>query len=135
MFFAIQILWIISSGFVKLSILAFYLRIFSIVDYVRISAWFLIVIVSGWMVSMSIARGMQCTPVAKIWDDALPGHCLDTVLLYMFGSILDVVADFVVLILPMPAIIQLRLPMSKKIMVVIIFLLGGLYVYHLISPF
>ncbi|KAI0406835.1 hypothetical protein F4802DRAFT_556278 [Xylaria palmicola] len=126
LFFSIQILWLIASGLVKLSILTFYLRIFGIMDYIRYSTWFLIVSVTIWLIGVVVAHGLECIPVAKIWNDMLPGHCLDTVALFLGGSIADVAFDFLILVLPMPAIITLRLPLPKKISVVGIFVLGGL---------
>ncbi|KAF3058313.1 hypothetical protein GL218_05829 [Daldinia childiae] len=126
MFFTIQILWIISSAIVKLSILAFYLRVFSILDYIRFSAWFLIVMVTCWLIGSTVAHGLQCQPVAKIWQDSLPGHCLDTESLFLIGSIADVVMDFLILALPLPAIIRLQMPLSRKLELVVIFALGGL---------
>lgn len=79
-----------------------------------------------WVIGVTIAHGLECTPIAKSWDVSLPGHCLDTVSLYMIGSISDVVMDFLILILPLPAIARLQMPMSRKIELVIIFALGGL---------
>ncbi|KAI1348224.1 hypothetical protein F5Y01DRAFT_292849 [Xylaria sp. FL0043] len=125
-FFAIQILWLVASGLVKLSILTFYLRIFGILNYIRFSAWFLIVSVIIWLISVTVAHGLECVPVAKIWDESLLGHCLDTVTLFLGGSIADVAFDFLILVLPMPAIIELQLPLPKKISIVGIFVLGGL---------
>ncbi|KAI1095501.1 hypothetical protein F5B19DRAFT_439760 [Rostrohypoxylon terebratum] len=125
-FFTIQILWAISSSLVKLSILFFYQRVFGILRYVRFIAWFLIALVIIWMIGVTIAHALECTPIAKSWDVSLPGHCLDTVSLYMVGSISDVVMDFLILILPLPAIARLQMPMSRKIELVLIFALGGL---------
>ncbi|KAI0887771.1 uncharacterized protein GGS22DRAFT_154240 [Annulohypoxylon maeteangense] len=130
LFFTMQIVWAISTSLVKFSILVFYLRVFSVLNYIRFSAWFLIITVACWMVSNAIARGFQCTPISKVWDDSLPGHCLDTVALFVIGSVSDVVLDFLILVLPLPAIVRLQMPLSKKILVAIIFALGGLYVSH-----
>ncbi|KAI0898723.1 hypothetical protein F4806DRAFT_312553 [Annulohypoxylon nitens] len=125
-FFTIQVLWAISSSLVKFSILFFYQRIFGVLQYVRYSTWFLITMLTCWVIGVTIAHGLECTPIAKSWDVSLPGHCLDTVSLYMIGSISDVVMDFLILILPLPAIARLQMPMSRKIELVIIFALGGL---------
>ncbi|KAI0102816.1 hypothetical protein GGR51DRAFT_280366 [Nemania sp. FL0031] len=125
-FFLAQIFWIIATGLVKLSILTFYLRVFGILNYIRFSAWILIILVASWMIGNTVAHGLQCIPVEKIWDSALPGHCLDTVLLYLIGSIADVVFDFIILFLPVPAILRLQLPTSRKLSLLVIFALGGL---------
>jgi hypothetical protein len=126
LFFTVQILWLIASGLVKLSILTFYVRIFGVLGYIRYSAWFLIASVTIWLISITIAHGLECIPVAKIWDSELEGHCLDTVALFLGGSIADVSFDFLILVLPLPAIIKLNLPLPKKISIVGIFVLGGL---------
>ncbi|KAJ3553771.1 hypothetical protein NPX13_g10800 [Xylaria arbuscula] len=121
-----KILWLTASGLVKLSILTFYLRTFGVLSYIRFSAWFLIVSVTIWLISVVVAHGLECIPVAKIWNEDIPGHCLDTVALFLGGSIADVVFDFLILVLPLPALIKLQLPLPKKISVVGIFVLGGL---------
>ncbi|KAI1126736.1 hypothetical protein F5Y10DRAFT_244229 [Nemania abortiva] len=125
-FFLAQIFWIISTALVKLSILTFYLRVFGILNYIRFSAWTLIILITSWLIGNAVAHGLQCVPVEKIWDSALPGHCLDTVLLYLIGSIADVVFDFIILFLPLPAILRLQLPTSRKLSLLVIFALGGL---------
>lgn len=130
---AIQILWIIASGLVKLSILALYLRIFNVLKYIRLGAWTLIILDLIWLISVTVAHGLECTPVAKIWDNNLPGHCLNTVALFMIGSIIDVVMDFLILLLPLPAIMRLQMGLHKKISLVVIFALGGLYVDYTVA--
>ncbi|KAI1662759.1 hypothetical protein F4813DRAFT_341794 [Daldinia decipiens] len=97
-----------------------------ILDYIRFSARFLIVMVSCWLIGSTVAHGLQCQPVAKIWQDSIPGHCLDTESLFLIGSIADVVMDFVILALPLPAIIGLQMPLSRKLELVVLFALGGL---------
>lgn len=45
-------------------------------------------------------------------------------------GILNAITDFVTLILPMPMLYNLQMPRAKKVQVMLIFLLGGLYVFR-----
>ncbi|KAI9828360.1 MAG: hypothetical protein M1832_002788 [Thelocarpon impressellum] len=110
---------------IKLSILALYLRLLSRTHAkARIGVWALI----GFLVAVLIGTlaGLLkfCTPVAKLFDQSLPGTCSNTYTLFIVQAVLTVVTDFVVLIPPIPLVWRLNLSMSRRLTVLLPLCLG-----------
>lgn len=53
----------------------------------------------------------------------------------MVTGALEVVIDTIILVLPVRMVLGLQLPPKRKILLLFIFLLGGLYVSPLVTPF
>ncbi|KAL8905612.1 MAG: hypothetical protein Q9207_002522 [Kuettlingeria erythrocarpa] len=66
-----------------------------------------------------------CTPISYFWTRSGTGHCINEMLMFYISAALTVVADVLILLLPMPIIWRLQMHRSKKIGVMAIFLLGG----------
>lgn len=68
-----------------------------------------------------------CAPIAFFYDRTIKGgSCRDQVVSGTTAAVLSLVGDIYVLMLPLPALWQLKINMRKKVAVVGIFLLGGL---------
>lgn len=67
----------------------------------------------------------QCLPVQRAWNPTVPGQCLDIKTLFIGNAIPNIVTDAVMVALPIYPVMQLRLPLSQRIAVVGIFLLGS----------
>lgn len=67
-----------------------------------------------------------CVPVEKIWRPDVPGVCLNRMAVWCTNAALNIVTDFVIILLPMPALKQLRLPKYQKRAVILVFAVGGL---------
>ena len=78
------------------------------------------------MISASITLGLQCIPLEKVWDPTVAGHCINSNAFYKAGSATDVVGDFAILFLPIPAVWDLQMPLKKKLGIISIFTLGSL---------
>jgi hypothetical protein len=116
-------LWAVAVNVTKASILAQYLRLFSSrsTRFVCYFLLFLLIPVVCWSV---FAGTFLCTPVAKLWKPHLPGHCMNPRQYWLSAAAINIGMDFTVLLLPLPAITQLRLPRKQKICLVLMFLLG-----------
>ena len=68
----------------------------------------------------------ECNPRAKIWNPLLPGHCFNIDAFFLVTGIFNVVSDFYILLLPMPALWRLQIPLQKKIPMMIVFATGFL---------
>lgn len=71
----------------------------------------------------------QCTPVEKAWNPVLDGTCFNTVVNFIVTTALNIVSDFMILLLPLWAIWHLQIPLPKKLGVASIFAVGILYVF------
>lgn len=116
-------LWVLIVNITKASILLQYLRIFSNrgIRIICITLLLLLIPAACWGV---FAGTFMCTPMAALWNPAIPGHCLDGRTYWLSVAGLDISMDFFILILPLPAMFSLRLPRKQKISLVLIFSLG-----------
>ncbi|KAJ2986755.1 hypothetical protein NUW58_g4878 [Xylaria curta] len=118
-----------SVSFTKLSILLFYRRLFE-----RGSTWFHIRLAFaaffciGYLLSIWAVAGALCQPVEFFWTKFLgaTGKCLDINSSFLSLTVLNLVADLLVLLVPIPEILALQMSTKKKIGVCGVMLLGGL---------
>lgn len=66
-----------------------------------------------------------CYPVAKYWDDSIPGKCLDNrALRYAFAGI-NIVNDIALLVAPMPFLRTLQIERRIKFALMGVFAVGA----------
>lgn len=65
-----------------------------------------------------------CNPVAKWWDQSLPGFCVDRTALWYFNSIVHILIDGALVILPLPVLGKLDIPRRQRRLLVGVFSLG-----------
>jgi hypothetical protein len=116
-------LWAVAVNVTKASIVAQYLRIFSS-RITRFCCYALLVLLVPAVCWSVFGGTFLCTPVAKLWKPQLTGKCMDPRSYWLSAAGINIGIDFAVLILPLPAITQLRLPRKQKICMVLMFLLG-----------
>lgn len=110
----------------KLAILCLYRRIFS--GYPR-SPFDIAVIILGvllvlYYVATVIAKIWECIPVARAWDQSIPGHCIDVLMLVNVDGIFNLVTDFIMVIMPLRVVWSLSMKVTKKAYVVLAFTFG-----------
>lgn len=91
--------------------------------------WFCIITLFLIMVPSSLSTWIQCTPMQKVWDDSLPGHCMpaDIMINYgIFNAAWCAAADFALALLPWKLIWGLQLKRREKIGVGIAMSIGVL---------
>lgn len=116
-------LWILTVNLTKASILIQYLRIFT---YPRTRIVCLILL---FPLLPAVCWGVfggtfLCSPTAKLWKPQLAGHCMSAQRYWYSVAGIDIGLDFLVLLLPLPAITTLRLPRKQKLGLMLVFLLG-----------
>ncbi|CAH0003447.1 unnamed protein product [Clonostachys byssicola] len=126
-----EICYTLTLLLVKLAILAFYWRSFSIKRSVKMIIWVLVATTSGWAFSLLVATFCQCLPTRAFWErfnpyNPLPPseyHCgVDSLPFFIGNAIPNIVTDIVMIILPIPYIWSLQLPVQQKLA------LGGVFV-------
>lgn len=120
---ASNVLWILIVNITKASILLQYLRIFSSRPIRRIcyTFLFLLILAASWAVFAGV---FLCSPTQKLWKPEIPGHCLDARTYWLSVAGIDIMLDFLILLLPLPAISGLRLPRKQKVGLILVFSLG-----------
>jgi vacuolar-type H+-ATPase subunit I/STV1 len=104
----------ISAMFVKLSLLAFYLRL-SPNHTFRILTYILIFISASFGISSVFAAGLQCIPMSMLWDSTQPGHCINVNAFYFANAGIHILTEVLIYILPMHTLWKLHLPLRQKL--------------------
>ena len=114
--------------FIKLAILIQFLNIFASARTAKIY-WAFISLIVVTVVFYSIClflRIFQCTPREKIWKPKVPGTCIKVQTIIIASASVNVVLDFVMLLLPIIKVWQLQMSKGKKWAVSIVFGTGFL---------
>lgn len=80
-----------------------------------------------WTATQQIILALTCLPLAIV-APSMEGSCLDTYTAWLTSSITSTVTDFVIIALPLPMVVKLRLRLKQKVIAVLMFSLGFLYV-------
>ena len=129
----LELLWPMSIPFVKISILSLYVRIFGGVTYLRRMAWVLSIFTITWAIMVVLVVAFQCVPSEASCNPKVRGRCINFAAFSIAGSVPDVLVDFIMLVLPMPAVWKLQKALAERISLMAIFALGSLFVEPSIS--
>ncbi len=113
-----------SLAFAKLSIMFLYLRIM-VHGPQRIANYVLLGIIVACNIWVFINNFIQCIPLEALWNDAVHGSCLG-LSVTIGNSVLHIITDFFIFLLPIPTLIKLKINKKQKIGLVVVFSLGFL---------
>jgi hypothetical protein len=68
-----------------------------------------------WNIANIIAVLLICRPFARNWDFTLPGTCGSQPAFYFAMGLANLIADAMIIVLPMPYLYNLRLAWRKKL--------------------
>ncbi|KAF4553810.1 AAA lid domain-containing protein [Elsinoe fawcettii] len=126
-FFVSQVVYKMSISFTKLSILAFYRRLFYVHTKFRQTCNVLMAIVVGWILAALFSTVFQCTPVAFAYDKRIQGgRCINLTASWYANAVFNITSDFVITLAPMPVISSLQMKTREKFMLCGLFALGFL---------
>jgi len=105
----------IGLGIIKYSALFFYQRVFRSHDRgFNIAIYTGHALITAWLIFAVPSITFQCTPIHRLWNPTIPGHCLNTYAWYLASGIFDSLLDMYVLVLPMPKLYKLHIKPSRK---------------------
>ncbi|KAF4810481.1 Satratoxin biosynthesis SC1 cluster protein 4 [Colletotrichum tropicale] len=123
--YAAEIVYVFVLLFAKLSLVTFYLRIFTVPRF-RMAAYSLIAFLVLGQVVIGFLTIFSCHPIELFWNkDIHTGGCLDINQLAYANSALAILQDLIILALPIAMLPGLQMNKNKKISVAVIFLLGS----------
>ena len=67
----------------------------------------------------------QCTPVGRVWNFEIPGHCINILGFFRAETIFNLVTNVVILLLPMPMVWHLQMALQLKLLLIGIFATGA----------
>lgn len=112
---------------IKASILMFYYRTFPHNRF-KIAVWCVAALVGAWFITMIFLTVFQCTPISFVWNKTLAGTCINVSASYMSTAIVNVITDFIIVVMPVPLILRLNMPNGRKLGVCAIFILGSIVI-------
>ncbi|KAF6219618.1 hypothetical protein HO133_004087 [Letharia lupina] len=127
---AMEVLYCIGTAAFKYSALLLFHRIFGSVPRFTAFLWCFAFVILANNIAEVFLSIFQCTPVHKAWDLNVEGSCVNILLAACIPGSLNVISDVVTFLLPIPLIWNLHMERNRKIQLVGIFLLSGLYVPH-----
>ncbi|KAK4186371.1 hypothetical protein QBC35DRAFT_387350 [Podospora australis] len=130
--YANRLLYVFAMGFVKVSLLVFYLRV-DPRKWMRYTIWFIMFTVIGLTVATALICIFECWPPATYWDVAaqLSGEaaskCMDISRRQTFfeaNGIINIVQDTAIYLLPIPMFWKLQVPKRQKAALLFLFCIG-----------
>ncbi|KAF2177433.1 hypothetical protein K469DRAFT_357641 [Zopfia rhizophila CBS 207.26] len=110
----------------KYSFLAFYIRVFPVINWVRRFCYTLAVIITIWVLANSFALIFRCTPVSASWNPNEATTCIDLRHIYLSQSIPTICFDIAILFLPIRLVCNAGLRRADRLGVIAVFGFGGL---------
>ncbi|MCJ1447904.1 MAG: hypothetical protein MMC23_008416 [Stictis urceolatum] len=114
----------LAVGFTKISILFLYRRIF-LGKVFLITTNIMVIISVVWTIAFVFANIFECNPVSAIYIAEKKGTCIEFGNMLLGQAISDILTDVLILVLPWYPVYHLKMPLSRKLAVCGIFLLGG----------
>ncbi|CAE7186032.1 hypothetical protein PTNB73_06466 [Pyrenophora teres f. teres] len=115
----------LARNLVKASLILQYMRLFSVISPVVWACYGLFVLTLGAAAWGVFGNIFFCDPVRSYWDVTLPGTCMVEEKRFWSSSVIGIVLDFAIWLLPAPVVGRLRLPKRQKMGLMVVFGLGG----------
>ncbi len=112
--------------FAKLSLLALYYRLFSVDQVFVVLTYAVGAVQSLWFIAEYFDRWFTCTPVRKVWEPLIEGHCINQSASLAVSETFNSGIDFVMIGMAIYMVRQLNVSFPNKLKLGILFALGGL---------
>lgn len=112
--------------FIKITLLLIFTRIWAPFHRAVLSINIFIGLLVLYYVPMFVLKIMVCNPVHGFWDFAVEATCLDINKIFLADTIISVVSDFAIIVVPIPLIWDLNLSLVKKMKLFAILGAGGI---------
>ncbi|KAH6638805.1 hypothetical protein C7974DRAFT_304363 [Boeremia exigua] len=124
--FAQSLLYQLAINLVKTAFTFQYLRIFSHLRYPKFHCYALLTLILGATAWGVFGVIFLCNPIKTYWDVQADGKCMNAEKHFWSTSIIGIVIDWAIWVLPMPIVGKLKLPRRQKWALWVVFGLGGL---------
>ncbi|KAF5619825.1 integral membrane protein PTH11 [Fusarium tjaetaba] len=123
--FISPILYAVCTACSKMALALFY-RGLSPQRWWKWSVYSVFFLVAGYNLAILLVVLFRCTPFKKSWDlTILEGSCVDRGAVYVCTAALGILSDLILLIMPLPMILQLQMPRRQKVGLVVLFVIGS----------
>ncbi|KZL63735.1 pth11-like integral membrane protein [Colletotrichum incanum] len=109
----------------KLVLLDVYRRLLLNLRFEKMTIWSFCVIFFGTYVACQVTTFSECDPFHLYWQVVPdPGACSKAQLQLVVVGVLNIVTDFMLLVLPLPLVFSLKTPWQRKVQLYALFTLG-----------
>ncbi|OJI79384.1 hypothetical protein ASPTUDRAFT_59470 [Aspergillus tubingensis CBS 134.48] len=124
---AAAIIYVPALAAAKFALLMLYYRLLHMIRIWRNIIFLVTFIIASYTIALTLGLIFPCQPIAKNWDLTITtGHCVDRVGFYLATAITNTVSDIILILIPIPVIIKLKLPLIQKLGVGCMFGIGCL---------
>jgi len=99
------------------------LKIFPTLAFRRSAISLMVFCIIFGFVSIGVTA-VQCIPISKAWERSEPGSCLKQGSLFASQSIISLVTELLIVLLPAPLVWRLQMPRRQKLLVLLFFSVG-----------
>ncbi|KAI1130876.1 hypothetical protein F5Y10DRAFT_288590 [Nemania abortiva] len=126
--FLSELYYAIDVTLIKLSILTLYLRLFTANNrYFKKGCYAMMGFVLAWGIAVLLTTIFQCQPVPAAWDKTIPNFkCFDLASFVIGSNVPNILADTVIIALPIPLILSLKLSLTRKLGLIALFLVAAI---------
>ncbi|KAI4599970.1 hypothetical protein KJ359_001071 [Pestalotiopsis sp. 9143b] len=118
LFYVAKILYVFVQCTGKIAVLLLYQRVFDTghgAQWLRRAIKVMIVLTFAIEGTYIFIIAFQCLPVASLWDPSIKDFtCLNAGVAFAAGAVLNIASDFVLMILPLPALWKLQTSKRKR---------------------
>ena len=125
--YSYELLYALSIGLIKTSIVLLFRRIFPTARFKR-AADIMLIFNLACYIAFTLTVIFQCNPVRYAWEQPLSEKCINRVAFFITVGVLGVVVDIAILLMPINMVWNLQNNRKTKVALTVIFLLGGLSV-------
>lgn len=120
-----ECMYVTAVAFIKVSILAMYLRIFPSREF-KIGSYIIGATIIAWWFAIVAVCVFQCDPIYKAWVPWASGTCIDLRGSFIGNAVPNILTDVVILIMPMKQVWHLHATTAQRISLLCTFGLGSL---------
>ncbi|KAG9236101.1 hypothetical protein BJ875DRAFT_246451 [Amylocarpus encephaloides] len=119
-----RILYGLEMTLVKMAIITFYFRLFGSIRSFRLSAYFVAILVLLCGATVILEVLLVCIPFSKNWNVEKQGTCMHTREMYVATGSVNIATDILLMGLPIPYILSMRIDLKRKLGIIAMFSLG-----------
>ncbi|KAI1819410.1 hypothetical protein F4861DRAFT_139691 [Xylaria intraflava] len=120
------ILYGTGSTSIRLSVVLFYLRVFS-TKIVRRGAYTIATVSITWFIIIEVLNLATCVPISFTWDRNIQGgHCITAAAAGITPGALNVAITLAIVVLPIHEVVKRKLSRERRFLLLGVFLIGGI---------
>ncbi|KAI6087259.1 hypothetical protein F4821DRAFT_259218 [Hypoxylon rubiginosum] len=121
---AIQVLWAVTLGLCRISIIHLFTKIFVVQSFIVVArATYVLIIL--WALAAILSAFLLCQPFEFNWDKTIEGGvCGNPMVSWIVTGVLNMISDLIILIMPMPYLLGLELAWPKRLVLAATFGIG-----------